>query len=103
MTQTQAAGNANAMIDGLAIVSESNTLDGAVNGLTISLNKTTTSAVNLNVAADTTGIKKAVTDFATAYNSLSTLLRDQTKYDSATKTAGTLQGDSAAVGLQSQL
>ena len=103
MTQTQAAGNANAMIDGLAIVSESNTLDSAVTGLTISLNKTTTSAVNLNIASDTTSIKKAVTDFATAYNSLSTLLRDQTKYDSSTKTAGTLQGDSAAVALQSQL
>lgn len=103
MTQTQAAGNANAMIDGLTIVSESNTLDSAVNGLTISLNKTTTSAVNLNVASDTNSIKKAVTDFATAYNSLSTLLRDQTKYDAATKTAGTLQGDSAAVALQTQL
>lgn len=103
MTQTQAAGNANVMIDGLAIVSESNTLDSAVTGLTISLNKTTTSAVNLNVASDTTSIKKAVTDFATAYNSLSALLRDQTKYDSATKTAGTLQGDSATVSLQSQL
>ena len=102
-TQTQAAGNANAMIDGLAIVSESNTLDSTVNGLTINLNKTTTGAVNLNIASDTTSIKKAVTDFATAYNSLSTLLRDQTKYDAATKTAGTLQGDSAAVGLQSQL
>jgi flagellar hook-associated protein 2 len=102
-TQTQAASNANAMIDGLAIVSESNTLDSVIDGLTISLNKTTTSAVNLNIAPDTTSIKKAVTDFATAYNSLSTLLRDQTKYDAASKTAGTLQGDAAAVALQTQL
>ena len=46
-----------------------------------------------------TAITKTITTFADAYNDLNKLMREQTKYDAASKTAGTLQGDSTAVGL----
>jgi len=44
-----------------------------------------------------------ISSFVAAYNGLSSLLKNQTKYDESTKTAGTLQGDSTAVSLQRQL
>ncbi len=41
--------------------------------------------------------------FADAYNALNTLIAGEVKYDAASKTAGPLQGDSTAVGLQRQM
>lgn len=108
MTQKVAAGNAVATVNGLDINSETNTLTTAVDGLTISLLKPTTTNgvandVSLTVSQDTASIKTTINAFVTAYNALANLLTTDTKYDESTKTAGTLQGDSAAVGLQNQL
>jgi flagellar hook-associated protein 2 len=103
MTRNQLAGNAEATLNGLPVVSETNQLTNAIDGLNISLLKTTTADVTLTVGQDKEGIKKLITDFVTAYNSVATLMRDQTKYDQASKSAGPLQGDSTAVGLQGQL
>jgi len=103
LTQTQAAANAKATINGLAVESASNTLANVVDGVTMTLSKVTTSPVSVSVASDTTGIKTAITAFTTAYNALNSYLNEQTKYDEGTKTAGTLQGDSTAVGLRNQM
>lgn len=104
MEQKQAAKNAIATLNGLAINSESNTLTQAIDGLNITLLKTTSvDGISLTVGQDKEGVKKVINDFATAYNSLASLLREQTKYDAANKTAGVLQGDATAVGLQSQM
>lgn len=103
MTASQQAANASFTLNGLSLSSETNTLNDTVEGLSINLLKTTSSAVTLNVSSDTTSIKKTITDFITAYNSVVTLVRDQTKYDESSKTAGTLQGDTRATGLLTQL
>ncbi|MCV2423295.1 flagellar filament capping protein FliD [Paucibacter sp. DJ2R-2] len=102
-TQNQAAGNALAKLNGLDIESETNTLKQSIDGLTINLLKTTTSDVTLTIASDKEAIKKAINDFSTAYNSVASLLRDQTKYDQANKTAGTLQGEGSVLSVQSGL
>jgi len=102
MTQKLAAGNALAAVDGLDINSESNNLSGAVEGLNINLLKVTT-GVTLTVAPDKEALKKSITEFVTAYNAMATLFRDQTKYDAANKTAGTLQGDATVIGIQAQM
>lgn len=107
-TQNQAAANALATLNGQPVSTESNVLKDSIDGLTITLLKTTVSPtssgeVTLNLAQDREGLKKSINDFVSAYNSLATLVRDQTKYDAATKTRGTLQGDSAVVGVQGQL
>ena len=101
MTQNTAAANAKLTINGLDISSASNNIEGAVDGLTINLLKTGQSTVT--VGQDKDSVKKAINDFVTSYNSLISLMRDDTKYDDANKTSGPLQGDSTAVGLQSQL
>lgn len=103
MIQSQAAGNAQATLNGLPIVSESNQLKDAIDGLNITLLKPTTADVTLTLAQDKETLKKTVNEFASAYNSLMSMVRDQTKYDASTKTAGTLQGDSTVVGVQSEL
>ncbi len=102
MSLTLPAANARAMLNGLNISSETNSLSSAIDGLNILLLKVTP-PVTISISQDADAIKKAVSDFTTAYNAINQLLRAQTKYDSATKTAGALQGDSAAVGLANRL
>lgn len=103
MTQAQVASNAQFNWDGLDLSSESNTLSGLSDGMSVTLLKTTASNVNVGTASDTTAVKKAITDFSTAYNALLNLMRDQTKYDAGTKAAGVLQGDTKAVSVQQML
>lgn len=103
MTQSQAASNALATINGIDVESSSNVLSTAVDGLTFQLGKLTTDPIDVTVTTDTEAINKAITDFAKAYSDLSTYLMDQTKYDAASKTGGPLQGDSTATGLLARL
>lgn len=101
MTQTQAAANSAATINGLPVSGTTNTLT-AIDGLTIQLSKLT-SAVDVNVKQDTDAISKSINTFVTAYNALQGLLATDTKYDAGAKTAGPLQGDNTAVALQNQI
>ena len=103
MTLAQGASNAQASIDNLPITSASNTLSGVIDGITLTLARVTTAPVQVDAASDQESIRKKVDAFATAYNEVNSLLAAQTKYDDATKTAGALQGDSAALGIRSQL
>jgi flagellar hook-associated protein 2 len=97
------AANATAVINGVDIESETNTLSDVLDGLTLTLAQPTATPVTVSVARDNAAVKKSVTDFATAYNDLQKLLREQTRYNEGTKTAGALQGDRSAVGLMSTL
>ena len=103
MVSNQSAANAKATINGIEISSESNTLTDVLDGLTLQLNKVTTSAVDVSVADDTTSIKAGIEAFKTAYNDLVGLIRVQTLYDQDSQTAGPLQGDSTATGLLRQI
>ncbi len=103
MTRTENAANAKALVNGIAVESTTNTLDGVADGMTLTLLAETTAAVNLDVADDTEGVKKAVTTFVSAFNDLAGYIRDQTKYDPDTKKGGALQGDRTLLGLQSAL
>ncbi len=103
MNQTQAAENALATINGVDIVSASNTLDNTVPGLTISLKQETTAPVDLEVSTDTEQVKANLQAFVDAYNALNTNLTNVTRYDAGTRIAGPLQGDASATGLQNAL
>ncbi|MBL0720450.1 flagellar filament capping protein FliD [Piscinibacter sp. Jin2] len=99
MSQTQAAANALATVNGLAVESAGNQLDGAIPGLSLNLQALTSTPAEISVSSDSGGQKAAVQAFADAYNALNNYLRTQTRYDEGTSTAGTLQGDSTAVSL----
>ncbi|SEL45791.1 flagellar hook-associated protein 2 [Roseateles sp. YR242] len=101
MTQNAAAQNAKLTINNMEISSATNTIENAVDGLSVNILKKGDSTVT--VGQDKDAVKKSINDFVTAYNTLMNLMRDNTKYDDSNKTAGTLQGDSTAVNLQMQL
>lgn len=103
MTRSTAAANAELSVNGIAISSTSNTLNNVIDGLTLSLTRTTTSPVDVSVTEDTESVKKAVTEFVTAFNTLASFIRTQTAYNADSKTAGALQGDQSTLALQSQL
>lgn len=103
MPAMQAAANAKLTINSLPVESATNTVTGAVEGLTLKLNKVTSGAVDVSVTQDTDSMKKAISAFTSAYNNLNSLIKEQTKYDATTKKAGTLQGDSAAISIQSRM
>ncbi len=99
----QQAQNTAAKINGVSVSSADNTLADAVPGLKLQLTQVTTAPVGIVLSPDLAAVSKNISDFVAAYNALNTTLADATKYDSATKTAGILQGDSTAVGLQNAL
>lgn len=105
---TQWSQDAMASINGIAVQSASNTLTGAVPGLTIALNKTTTagSPVQIDVGADIDAMKKTIQDFVSAYNAANTMIGSLTAYNASAPSgqqASLLQGDSTATLLQNQL
>lgn len=101
MVRNQSAGNASVLIDGLAINSASNTLENTVEGLSIKLGKVSASPVDLTVSTDNAALKTAFNDFVSAFNGLANTVKTETKYDTASKTAGKLQADRTATGVQS--
>lgn len=103
MGQALAAANASALINGALVSSTTNTMSNVVDGMTLTLQSVTAAPVQITTAPDQDAIRKRIQDFVTAYNNLNGELTTDTKYDADTKTAGTLQGDSAAVSLRSGL
>ena len=103
MEQKVAAANAEATVNGIAVVSASNELSTVVEGLTLRLRKEGAGSTVVAVTSDRDAVKGAIQGFADAYNTLSKTISDQTRYDPASKVGGPLQGDSAATSLQRQL
>jgi flagellar hook-associated protein 2 len=115
-TRSGTGTDASLTVDGVPITSASNTVSGAISGVTLNLlgaapattdsNGNVTSqatTINLNLAPDTSSITTAVSNFVTAYNTLFSDVNTQIGYNTSTQTAGVLQTDSSAQGLQSAL
>ena len=85
-----------ATLNGLSIRSKTNSFADTVPGLTLQVNKVTTTPVTVTMTQNMASMKTSVQSFVTAYNAYNNYLSSLTKYDSATKTAAALQGDSTA-------
>ena len=103
LSELQAARDAKFTVDGLAQTSPRNQVDGAVEGLSLTLRQATTAPVEVGTAVDTTALRKNVDDFTAAYNALVRLLQAQTQADPSGKNRGPLQGDSTPLSLLTQL
>lgn len=98
------AADAQLTIDGIPITSPSNTVTGAITGVTLTLSATTSSPVTVTVGPDSASYKKALENFQKAYNDLNTLLRNTTQADpTGGRNSGPLVGDQAALGVQRAL
>ncbi|HEL3865359.1 TPA: flagellar filament capping protein FliD [Stenotrophomonas maltophilia] len=101
LKQNTAAADAKLTIDGVEVVSASNTVADAVPGLTLNLKKEGQSTVT--ISTDTAAATKVMQDFVTAYNAAIAAINTETKYDAKTKEAAALTGDAQMRGAASQL
>jgi flagellar hook-associated protein 2 len=102
MTETVEALDAELTINGISITSQSNTVEDALQGVTLSLSATSSSQT-LTIAQDTDSILDAITTFVDAYNSYVSTVDDLTAYDADADTAGELLGDSTTRRISSNL
>lgn len=102
MTETVEALDAELTINGISITSQSNTVEGALQGVTLSLSATGSSQT-LTIAQDTDAILDAITDFVDAYNDFVSTVDDLTSYDADADTAGELLGDSTTRRISTEL
>ena len=88
-------------IDGLAGHSTTNSVAGAVDGLTFNLVKAGETTVT--VANDNSKATSALTNLVNTYNSFVGIYQNLTKYDATSKTAGAMIGDATINGISNTL
>jgi flagellar hook-associated protein 2 len=104
LTQLAAAQDASAEIDGLAVTSATNTIAGAIEGVTLDLLEAEPGTlVRLSITNDQGAAADAVETFVEAYNALMTTVNQLTAYDPETRTAGTLINDPLTRGMKTSL
>ena len=104
MTESIPAQDALIRIDGLDVMSSSNTFTGAVQGVTISvLNSSGGSTESLLVENDLSAAKTLVEDFVAAYNDMITTIDSLTAYNAESEQAAPLLGDSTIRGIRDQI
>lgn len=102
MTQTVKALDAELTLNGISITSQSNTVEGALQGVTLNLSATSSSQT-LTISQDTDAIYDAISTFVTAYNSYVSSVDTLTAYNADSDTAGELLGDSTTRRISTEL
>jgi flagellar hook-associated protein 2 len=96
--------NASLSIDGVPYSSTTNTITGAISGVTLNLTGTTSGTpVQLSVGPDTAQVTQAINNFISAYNTVIGDINTQYTVNAATNNEGPLGGDQALRSLQSSL
>ena len=102
-TQATAGANADLTVDGVPISSASNTVTGAISGVTLNLLGAAPSVpVDLTVASDAAQVSTAINQFVTDYNTAIGLVNTQFTIGSS-GTEGVLASDTTVVNLQSTM
>lgn len=101
LSQTVKPQDATFTLDGIAIDKSTNTVTDALPGVTLNLTGSGTSSVS--VTQSTGGVTSAIQDFVSAYNQLWNALTSYTTYNSTSKSAGLLNGNPVAMGMQEAL
>jgi flagellar hook-associated protein 2 len=110
-TEAATAANASLTVDGVPIQSASNTVTGAISGVTLNLlGAAPGSPISLTVASDASQVSTAINQFVTDYNTAIGLVNSQFTDSSTTDSSGTtttsqgvLASDPTIVSLQSTL
>ena len=104
LTESIAAQDAMIRIDGFDVMSDTNTFDGAVQGVSISVIAATGGATEqLRVENDPDEVKDLVSDFVESYNALIELFDNITAYDAENEIGAPLLGDSTVRGIRDQI
>lgn len=99
----QYAEDAQMQINNISVSSSTNTFEDVISGITLTANAVSADPSEVVVAKDSSALTNAMNDFVAAYNALNESINEQTKYDPSSQSAGLLQGDSTAIGLQNAL
>ena len=104
MLELQPAADANVVIDGFPVSSSGNSIDDAIEGVTIDLASAKPGTMlDLSVDYDPAGAKNSVQGFVTAYNKLIDTVTELTRYNADTRDAAPLLGDATVRGIRDQL
>jgi flagellar hook-associated protein 2 len=106
MEQIREARDAHIVIAGTDIYSETNSVTGAIAGLTFDLKAVPTTpgtTVTMTVTADNAAVQKNVEAFVTAFNKLQETFVSLRSVDTAKKTTGPLFGDSLLRQVEDQI
>lgn len=104
VTTLQSAQDATIKVDGLTVTRASNTITDVIDGVTINLLKTDPGVdKTLTVTRDADKIKEKITALVEKYNSVMTYIKENNKYDSKTKTKGSLYAESIASTVMEKL
>ncbi len=101
LSQNTAAQSTKLTVNGIAVSNSTNTITGAIQGVTLNINKLGSS--NLNVARDTTAVRSAINGFVKSYNEFNNQIKTLTSFDAETRKAGVLLGDSTTQNLQTSV
>ncbi len=102
LSTTVAAQNAKVSIGGpggYQITSQSNTITGLLQGVSVQVSQVSASPVTISVAADGAKISDKVQSLVDAANNVLSTIHSVTGYNSATNTAGALNGDISLASL----
>lgn len=99
----QQAQNANVIIDDITVTSATNTVTGAIPGVTLSLSKQTTEAVDISINADAGALKTKIQTFVDAYNSVLNKVHTVAGYGKTAASVELLAGNSTLRSLNSRM
>lgn len=99
--QSSEAKSATLTINSINVTSASNTLTGAISGVTVNLTKA--GSTTLTLTRDTSSLTTSINAFVKAYNDFNTTANSLGSYNATTKTAGSLNGDSTLRSAQSNV
>jgi len=97
----QTAQDAQLKINGIPVVSTSNEIQNAIEGVSLTLSKIGVGTVS--ITSDSEAASKTITAFVTAYNALQDTINKLTAYDTAKQQGSALTGDTLARRVQSQM
>ena len=101
LQQTVEGKNAQMTVNGIAVTSASNTVKEAVQGVTMTL--TGIGASSLSLQSNTATVQAAISNFVTTYNSLQTLTKQYTAFNTAAQTQAPLTGDATLRNIQTRI
>jgi flagellar hook-associated protein 2 len=105
-TVVKEAKDAIVSIAGAQTKSASNTIDNAIDGVSLTVKQKTTEEsgpVTISVGYDSTGVTTRIKNFVTAYNALAGQISKLRSYDATTKTAGPMLGDSLLSSIETEI
>ncbi|KFC45267.1 flagellar hook protein, partial [Halomonas sp. SUBG004] len=98
----QAGQDAGFNVNGIDIVSATNRIEDAIQGVTLTLSEANASST-LTVSQDSEAIREQITAFVDDYNALKNTIGSLTAYNPESDSAGELNGDSATRAVETTL